>query len=639
MEYKRVTDPEEIREYIGSAGIVAFDFETSPLFQWRDDPMAALDAHRSCIVGISLSVAPGTGIYIPLQHWDGGNADPVQVIPVLRDLVWENPDVIKVAHNMAFESAFLYAHGIILREPVYDMIAASQMTLKNPWEFRGLSDSGLKKLVPELLHVELPTFEEVTGGRFFDELPSGDPETIRYACADSDYALQLYHRFNAWFDAWLPRHRWIVEHIESPTAVYCGLMKYNGLLVDETAMIRKQGECSEKLIDLQAKIHAIVGDVDFGANCATQAFKDYLFQTLKLPILKTTEKNAEAADDQTMQMLAEWCRENNPDLVPLFELVQEYRKWGKLKTTYLDGYLKFLNPATDRIHPDMMPLATDTGRFACRNPNMQNCPRKTNDPVGIRSFIKAPEGCLLVSCDFSQIELRIGSFYCRDPKMLEVYRSGGDIHGQTTSVIYGIPYDQAVDKENPDYKERRTVAKGVNFGLFYGLFPRGLQRQLKYKAGLNPTMEECETILANIRAGYPNLSKWQEQTKRKASERCYSQTFLGRRRYLPGIKSAEWSRKSFAERCALNTPVQGTAADILKLALGRLLVGLPDRPWLRPLLQIHDELVFEIPEDRLEEAVAFIRECMEAQPFPELDVPLVAEASYGPDFGHMKEME
>ena len=124
--------------------------------------------------------------------------------------------------------------------------------------------------------MELPTFEEVTGGKFFDELPSGDPETIRYACADSDYALQLYHKFNGWFDAWLPRHRWIVEHVESPTAVYCGLMKYNGLLMDETEMIRKQGECAEKLIDLQAKIHNIMGDMDIGANCGTQAFKDYL---------------------------------------------------------------------------------------------------------------------------------------------------------------------------------------------------------------------------------------------------------------------------------------------------------------------------------------------------------------------------
>ena len=639
MDYRMVTEPEGIREYIGDAEVVAFDFETAPLAEWRSDPTTALDAHKAEIVGISLSAAPGSGIYIPLRHRDGQNADPAQVIPVLRDRIWENPDVIKVAHNMAFESMFLYKHGIILREPVYDTIAAAQMTLKNPWEFRGLGDSGLKKLVPELLGVELPTFSEVTGGRFFDELSSGDPETIRYACADSDYALQLYRKFNGWFDKWLPRHRWIVEHIESPTAVYCGLMKFNGLPVDETAVIRKQGECCARLIDLQAKIRKITGDVEIGANCGTQAFRNYLYQELKLPVLKTTEKNAEAADDQTMQMLAEWCRENRPELVPLFELVQEYRKWGKLKTTYLDGYLKYINPATGRIHPDMFPLVTETGRFSCRNPNCQNMPRKANDPVGIRSFIKAPEGQLLVSCDFSQIELRIGSFYCRDPKMLEIYRTGGDIHAQTTSVIYGIPYEEAADREHPEYKERRTVAKGVNFGLFFGLFPKGLQRQLKYKAGLNPTMKECETILASIRAGYPMLGKWQEETKRKAAERCRTQTFLGRRRYLPGIRSTDWGRKSFAERCALNTPIQGTAADILKLAMGRLIAGLPDRPWLRPLLQIHDELVFEIPEDKLREAVTFIRECMEAQPFPELDVLLAAEASRGPDFGHMKEME
>ena len=159
MNYRKVTDPEEIREYIGSATVVAFDFETSPLIQWRADSWAALDAHKSEIVGVSLSVEPGTGIYVPLQHWDGGNADHVAVIPVLRDLVWENPDVVKVAHNIAFESMFLYMHGIILREPVYDTIAAAQMTLKNPWEFRGLSDSGLKRLVPELLGGELPTFE------------------------------------------------------------------------------------------------------------------------------------------------------------------------------------------------------------------------------------------------------------------------------------------------------------------------------------------------------------------------------------------------------------------------------------------------------------------------------------------------
>ena len=424
MNYRCETNLQEIEKYLRGAGVVAFDFETAPLPAYRDDNKAALDAHRSHIVGVSLSVAEGSAIYVPLRHLRGPNADPEQIIPFLRGALWMNPAVVKIAHNLSFEAMFLYALGVVVQPPCYDTIAAAQMTLKTTFEFRALSDSGLKKLVPELLGDELPTFEDVTEGRFFDELASDDPDTVRYACADSDYALRLYRRFNEWFDAYLPRHRWIVENIESPTAVYCSLMKYNGLLMDETAMIRKQGECAARLLELREKIHAMTGDVEIGANAGTQAFKDYLFKTLGLPVLKTTAKNAEAADDQTMVMLAEWCADHRPELVPLFELVQEYRKWSKLKTTYIDGYLRFINPVTGRIHPDLLPLATETGRFAARNPNMQNCPRKTNDPVGVRSFILAPEGHVLVSCDFSQIELRVGAFYCRDPKMLETYGTG-----------------------------------------------------------------------------------------------------------------------------------------------------------------------------------------------------------------------
>lgn len=639
MHYRCETDLQAVKNYLQRAGIVAFDFETAPLLQYRADPKAALDAHRACIVGVSLSVEAGTGIYVPFQHFDGGNADMQQMLHYLRDALWSNPHVVKVAHNLSFESMFLYAQGIVLQAPFYDTIAAAQLTLKNAYEFRGLGDSGLKKLVPELLGDVLPTFEDVTGGRFFDELNSHDPETVRYACADSDYALRLYHRFNEWFDAYLPKHRFIVEQVESPTAVYCGLMKYNGLLMDEAAMIRKQGDCAARLVTLQEQIRDMIGDIEIGANAGTQAFKDYLFKDLGLPILKTTAKNAEAADDQVMVMLAEWCGAHRPELVPLFEMVQDYRKWSKLKTTYIDGYLRFINPATGRIHPDLLPLATETGRFASRNPNMQNCPRKSNDPVGVRSFILAPEGHVLVSCDFSQIELRVGAFYCRDNRMLETYRSGGDIHAQTTSVIFGVPYDTAVDKNAEDYKEHRTIAKNVNFGVFFGLYPRGLQRTLRFKAGLDKSFEDCEGIIRNLKAGYPMLARWQEQEKKEATARQYSQTFLGRRRYLPGVRSQDWGKRSFAERCALNTPIQGTAADILKLALGRLLEGLPERPWLRPLLQIHDELVFELPADKLAEAVRYIQDCMDAQPFPEMDVPIVAEAAYGPDFGHMAEME
>ncbi len=635
MPYECTTDLARVAAFLRGAPAAAFDFETAPLPAFRTDARAALDAHRAQIVGISLSVSEGDALYIPLKHLRGGNADPEAVTAFLRDALWMNPGVLKIAHNLAFESMFLYALGVVLQPPCYDTLAAAQLTLKSAFEFRVLSDCGLKKLVPELLGDELPTFGEVTGGRFFDELDPSDPETVRYACADADYALRLYHRFNRWFDAYLPTHRVIAERVESPTAVCCGLMKYNGLLADRDAMIRKQGEAGARLIDLQEKIRGIIGDVSIGANAGTQAFKDYLYRRLNLPVLKTTEKNAEAADDQALVLLSEWCANHRPELTPLFELVQAYRRWGKLKATYIDGYLRFISPVTGRIHPDLLPLATETGRFAARNPNLQNCPRKAHDPVGVRAFLVAPEGCVLLSCDFSQIELRVGAFYCRDEKMLDTYRRGGDIHAQTTSVIYGIPFTQAADHAAPGYKERRTVAKNCNFGVFYGLFPRGLQRTLKFKAGLDRPLDECEEIIRSLKAGYPALAKWQEREKDRAAARQYTETFLGRRRYLPFIRARDWGKKSFAERCALNTPIQGTAADILKLALGRILLGLPTRPWLKPLLQIHDELVFELPAARLPEAVRFVRGCMETQPFPEFDVPIVAEAAAGPDFGNL----
>ena len=188
---------------------------------------------------------------------------------------------------------------------------------------------------------------------------------------------------------------------------------------------------------------------------------------------------------------------------------------------------------------------------------MQNCPRKDNDPIGVRSMIVAPEGCVLLSLDFSQIELRVGAFYCRDEKMLQTYRNGGDIHAQTTSVIYHIPFEQAADKNTEHYKERRTIAKNCNFGVFFGLFPKGLQRTLKFKAGLDTPLAECEKIIANLKAGYPQLSLWQDVVKRQAKVRRYSETWLGRRRYLPGIVSDDWGKKSFAETVRHEYPHTG----------------------------------------------------------------------------------
>ncbi|WP_303148750.1 bifunctional 3'-5' exonuclease/DNA polymerase [uncultured Cloacibacillus sp.] len=627
-----------IKEYIGGSRIVAFDFETAPDDKYRNEDKAALDPAKAHIVGCSFSVRPGTGIYVPVAHRSGKNINSEEFFAFLREFFLDK-DITKVAHNIAFESAMAYAKlGAVIQEPVYDTICAAQLTNKGTYEFRGLGDSGLKKLAGELFDAKLPTFTETTGGKHFDELDANDDKTVRYGAADSDFALRLYHEFNGWFDTYLPKHRYIAEKIESPTAVYIGLMKANGLPINRELMDKKNKEAEHEMKRLRCEIGHITGNVNIGANCSTQAFKDYLFKTLELPVLKQTDSKAAALDDEALTLLAEWCETNKPELSKLFSLVQEYRKWGKIQSTYIKGYEKHINSATGRIHPDMLALSTETGRMCCRNPNAQNMPRKGNDPLGIRSFIQAPEGHLILSLDFSQIELRVGAFYCRDEKMMQVYRDNVDIHAATTSVIFGVSYEEAADKHSPNYKERRTIAKNVNFGTFYGLFPKGLRKTLKFKAGIDKTEEECAGIIDNLKRGYPKLSEWQYSTKAEATKNQYTETWLGRRRYLPKISSNNWAEKSFAERCALNTPIQGTAADIIKLAMARILAGLPERMWLKPVLQIHDELVFILPEEKLGEARDFIKKCMEEMPFPEFDLPLVAEASVGTNFGAMEEI-
>ena len=636
--YQCVTTVQGIRDYIGSSQLVAFDFETAPDEAYREEEKAALDPAKAHIVGCSFSVEEGTGIYVPVAHRSGKNINEAEFFTFLSAFLADRK-IMKIAHNIAFESAMAYAKGISIQAPVYDTICASQMSLKSSYEFRKLNESGLKRLAEELFDEQLPSFIRVTDGRHFDELDANDAETVRYGAADADFALRLYHTFNDWFDRYLPKHRTLVEEVESPTAVYLGIMKKNGIPVNLSLMEQRKAEAEAEMERLRKEISFIIGDVNIGANCSTQAFKNYLYRDLHLPVLKTTETNREAADDMTMTLLKEWCDKNRPGMSKLFTLVQEYRKWGKIKSTYIDGYLKYVNVVTGRIHPEIFALSTDTGRMNCRKPNAQNMPRKTNDPVGVRNFIQAPEGQIVLSIDFSQIELRVGAFYCRDEVMLKTYRENGDIHAATTAVIFGVSDEEAKNKHAEGYKERRTIAKNVNFGTFYGLFPRGLQKTLKFKAGVEKSLDECETVIANLKAGYRRLSAWQEETKAQAARRMYSETWLGRRRYLPQIRSDNWGMKSFAERCALNTPIQGTAADILKLAIVRILAGLPERPWLKPILQIHDELTFLIPEERLSEAVTFIRACMEEQPFSDFDLPLLAEAAAGKNFGAMEELE
>lgn len=632
--YKLATSAEEALDYISNSPVIAFDIETAPDEKYTDDSASSLDPHKAHIVGISFSKHPGEGIYVPIAHKNTPrNIDASKLLEVFAQI-----SSIKVAHNLSFEAMFFYAKKLLIKQPVYDTLLAAMMTLKSLSEFRTLSDCGLKTLVPKLLHTELPTFSEVVGERTFDELDPEDYETIRYACADSDYALQLYYLINGWFDKNLPKHRWIIENIESPTAVFVGIMKYNGVAVDRALMYDKQFEADENIRILYGKIKSIIGDdVEIGANASTESFKKYLYNDLKLPVLKTTEKFQAAADEESIILLKEWCKDNRPEILPLFDLIQEYRKWNKIKSTYIDGFINAVNSATDRIHTSFFQLGTDTGRFASRYPNLQNMPRKDNDPVGIRNFLIPSEGHIFVDFDFSQIELRVGSWYCGDEKMRNTYLEDGDIHAQTTSVIYGIPFEEACNKDAPHYKEHRSIAKNCNFGVFYGLFPNGLMRNLK-KAGIEKTKSECIEIIENLKNGYPKLSLWQDITKNDASNTGYSETAFGRRRILKGIYSPDRGTRSYWQRCALNTPIQGTAADILKLSMVRILNGLSEYPYIKPLLTIHDEILFEVPISKKDEACEYIKSCMEQTPFTEFDIPLKAEGAVGYSFGTLEEL-
>ena len=633
-EYKLAKSTDDVKKYLKNADIISFDFETAPNDEYRDEPMAAIDPHKSHIVGVSFSVKAGTGIYAPIAHKN--TSLNIDMFGILKEFA--KSSAVKIAHNLAFETMFLYANGILIKPPVYDTLLAAMMTMKSKTEFRTLSDSGLKTLVPQLLKVELPKFEDVTAGKHFDELNPEDYETIRYACADSDYVLQLYKLFNSWFDKNLPKHRKIIENIESPTAVFVGIMKYHGVKVDKALMYEKQFEAKEKINEIRKKIHKFTGtEIDLGANASTDAFKKYLYEDLKLPVMKITAKYQAAADEESLILLKDWCEKNRPEILPFLNLIHDYRKWNKIKSTYIDGFLNAVSSVTGCIHTSFFQLGTDTGRFASRNPNLQNMPRKDNDPIGIRNFLIPNEGHIFIDFDFSQIELRVGSWYCRDTKMLETYRNDGDIHAQTTSVIYGISFEEAIDKNASHYKERRSIAKNCNFGVFYGLFPNGLMRNLK-KAGIEKTKQNCTDIIESLKCGYPKLAEWQKNTKQDASTCGYSETAFGRRRILKGIHSPDMGTRSYWQRCALNTPIQGTAADILKLAMVRILSKIDEHPYIKPLLTIHDEILFEVPENKADEACAIIKDCMEQQPFPEFDVPLKAEGAKGYSFGNMEEL-
>lgn len=636
-QYMMTTELKTLAGYLGAAAVIAFDFETAPTKAWREEKKAALNPHKAEIVGISLSVGAGTGVYLPLRHRNGNNANGPEIMMFLKDRVFENPGVLKIAHNLGFEALFLLGAGINLMPPVYDTMAGAQMILKDEDHFRGLADAGLKQLARSWVGIELPSYEATVGTGNFAELDQADPQTIDYACADSDLALRLYHLEIDWFAKNLPAHGKLVQELESPVALFTARMVYRGLRVNQEAMAQAETQLHSRLDKLRKQLQSGgTRGVRIGENAATNDFKNYLFEDCGLPVFKTTETGRPSVDGEALEMAIAYCEQYHPQALAYLREVIAYRQMAKLAKTYVIGLREKINPVTAAIHTQFYPLGTETGRFASRNPNCQNLPGGATHGVKIRDFFIPRAGYTLVALDYSQIELRIGAWFTGDEQMLAVYRDGGDIHGVTTAAVYGISLEEALDKNHPEYKERRTVAKNINFGIFYGLNPKGLQRLLKLKAGQNKTLGECEAMIRSIHQAYPGLAPWQRQVKEAARYRRNVATALGRRRCLPGIADADLKIRSHYERAAMNHPIQGTAADILKLAMVRLLTELAKRPTIHPVLTVHDEIVFEVENNSLDEAIKWLKTTMEAQPFPGFNVPLTAEAATGPSYGAMK---
>lgn len=634
-KYFLATSVEAIQAYIGTSKTVAFDIETSPDEPYRDDEKAALDPHKAHIVGVSFSVFHNSGIYVPVAHKNGPNVDYESFMSFFRRFL-TSKDYIKICHNLAFESSFCCALGVIIQPPVFDTLCAAMLSLKNSSSFRKLNECGLKMLASEAFCCTAATYGDVTDGRHFDELSPLDFKTISYGAADSDYAIRFYGKFKNWFISYLPDHEYIAEKVESPAAVFTGLMRYNGIPVDIDAMHEARRKAVRMLDGLREKILEYTGDIEIGSNCSNAAFKKFIYSDCGLPVFKRTGSGAPSVDDEALKRLKDHCTETGSDLAGLFDLVAEYRRIQKLLSTYIDGYERYVNSASKRIHPKILPLNTETGRFSSSCPNMQNQVAAADDPLGIRNFITAPEGQVILECDYSQAEIRIAAYYAQENKLIDAYAKGEDIHAKTVSALYNCSVEEALDHSRPDYKTRRRVAKAVTFGVLYGISPKGLADNLYKEAGITLTELEAADFINGFLRAYPALAVWQKKMRSFAEKYKYVETDLGRRRYLPDLYSEDEYRRSAALRMAVNTPVQGLGADLLKLSMGRLVVSLKNRPYIRPILTVHDSLVFLVDEDKIEEAVEIVRGCMEAPPPLMNFVPMLAEASVGKRYGELE---
>jgi DNA polymerase-1 len=585
---------------LGQADAVAVDVEST-----------SVDAMAAKLVGIAATGQQGEGYYVPVAHRGARNLDLSLVAeklgPLLRD-----PGLPKVAHNANYDLTVLAEHGVEVTPITCDTMIAEWLI--NP-ESRNL---GLKNLAWTRLGIEMTPIEELIGsGRNQTTMDHVAVERAApYACADVDMTLRLADLLQ---EELREKDLWpLFVEIEMPLVPVIVDMQRAGVRLDRPALAEMGRALGQRLDELQKEIEAHVGH-SININ-STQQLSVALFEEmgLALPWMRRGKSGYYSTAADVLEKIR--------DKHPVVDLILEHRQLSKLKGTYVDALPALINPDTHRLHTSFNQTGSATGRFSSSNPNLQNIPIRTDLGREIRRAFVAAEGSLLLAADYSQVELRVLAHISGDPAMLAAFARGEDIHASTAAAIYGVPLQEVTSAQ-------RRVAKMTNFAISYGVTGYGLAE----RTGLS--REEAEAFIESYFRTYPQIKDYVEDTRRLAREQGYVETLLGRRRYFPqlGTKArVHYNVREGAYRMAINAPIQGTAADILKVALRRLWQELQQRRLRsRLILQVHDELVLEVPESELSEVGPLTIETMEGA--YRLDAPLKVDAKVGKNWLDMEE--
>ncbi len=569
-----------------------------------DTETTSLDPMRARIVGLSLSIEAGAACYVPLAHrYPDVPAQLDREAVLARLKPWfEHPLRLKVGQNLKYDQHVLENHGIRLAGVAHD-------TLLQSYVLEAHRPHDMDSLASRHLGEKTITFEEVAGKGAnqigFDEV--GIERATDYAAEDADITLRLHEALWPQIEA-DAKLCGIYREIELPVARILQRMERTGVLVDAELLNRQSHALGLRIHELEGKAHEAAGQ-PFNLGSPKQ-IGELLFDKLKLPVVKKTASGAPSTDEEVLQKLAEDY--------PLPRLILEHRGMSKLKSTYTDKLPRMVNPQTGRVHTNYAQAVAVTGRLASNDPNLQNIPIRTPEGRRIREAFIAPPGSVIVSADYSQIELRIMAHISQDEALVRAFAEGLDVHRATAAEIFGVAPEAVTS-------EQRRYAKVINFGLIYGMSAFGLA------ANLGIERDAAKHYIDRYFQRYPGVARYMEETRRLAKAQGYVETVFGRRLWLPEINSPNGPRRQGAERAAINAPMQGTAADLIKLAMIKV-QGWLDEAGLntRLIMQVHDELILEVPEAELPAVRARVADLMAA--VAALRVPLLAEVGVGPNW-------